>query len=129
MSYDTVIRATSEIDWRLLFLQARKVVGIPDEWPFETDLRRRRCIATSEPNGFDAHVCVYSHEFEASPEDDEDDGPLPCFVDLHLQTCGHPEADQLHDGYVSVLGAWLDTLGVSYATCDSRGHWHSEMAA
>lgn len=124
MSYDTTIRAMSAVDHRLMFLKARQVVGIPDEWPFDDRYDGAQHIVASKVGGFDAHVRVYAHDFEAIPEDDEDYGPRPCFADLHLQTSGGDRyLYAKHDRYITAIGAWLDSQNVAYAVMNSRGDW------
>jgi hypothetical protein len=125
VSYDTAIRATSEMDWRLLFLKARQVVGIPDEWPFQVEDDTVDIWADSIPGGFDAAVHSYANHYVALPYDDEDEGPRPAIAEVRFVTDlgGMKDAPAQHARYARELGAWLDSLGVSYAVCDSRGDW------
>ena len=107
MTIDTQVRATSPIDWRLMFLKARDVVGIPPEHPFE----RTHWGALSEPGGFGAMVTVHAGHYR-----DPDEPPYVVLVnfcssiDEDYRTTTLPE----HRRYVAELGEWLDSIGVTW---------------
>jgi hypothetical protein len=118
MGATTTVRATSDVDWRMMFLKARQVVGIPDEQrfgPIGWDASGVSVGAASEPGGYDASVRVWRYDVAESPFPwpEEFDGPDgPC--EVQFDTSPTPEDYAIkHARWVTELGAWLDSQGVS----------------
>jgi len=116
MTLSTAVRPLDPIDHRLVFVLARKVAGIPAEWPFTANDH----VIRHEPGCPGARCRVDA--FLWGWYDDERDGHEGWRV--RFDSSGVPDALRLHARLVRALLKELAAVGVSAEWQDEcTGQW------
>jgi hypothetical protein len=116
MSLTTSFGITVPCNPEMVFLAARRIIGIPGEWPFELMTQRSDKLIFSEPADFGAMLVVWHHD--GLPIDLEDDAPT-IFVRVSLDSSYDPSLPnpfELHRKIMTELGAWCDSFGLEWWT-------------
>jgi hypothetical protein len=129
MSLTTNFIITTPTNPELVFLMARRFIGIPAEQPFtvQTDRVGDRLIF-SEPDGFDAMLTVWHRD--GDPVLLETGDPAT-YVRVCLDTSfSEPDCIGIHNRVTAELGAWCDSVGLPWWTADDGGAgWHEATPA
>lgn len=138
MTIGTFLVVAEPVNPELLFLAARRVIGIPAEHPFTVDVDadcNGNTRIMSEPGGFDSMLFVYHHDGAAHVADPESKAPEHhAWVSLDTATAAvtrHGDACETHKAITAELGAWLDGQGLTWWTCDeySNHTWRERTPA
>jgi hypothetical protein len=116
MSLTTNFGITVPFNPEIVFMAARRIIGIPGEHPFE--ILDKLCGDTpilSTPADFGAMLIVWHHD--GLPVVLDDDAPV-IYVRVSLDTSYQSDIDpfELHRQILTELGAWCDSFGLEWWT-------------
>lgn len=126
MALTTSFAVTNPVNPELVFLAARRILGIPGEHPFEIGSQRTDGYILSEPANFGAMLMVWFHA-GGLPIDQEPENPVT-FVRVSLDTAFSAEAPDgsdctaLHRRVTAELGAWCDSQGLEWWTAEDGAY-------
>lgn len=126
MALTTNLAITNPVNPELVFLAARRILGIPGEHPFTIGNSRTDVYVQSKPGGFDAMLTVWSHAGNL-PIDQELDHPLTYVrvsfdTDLRHVTEAGEDVEVLHRRLTAELGAWCDSQGLEWWTAEDGAY-------